>query len=143
MPEVSRLNRLVWAPVGAPLLWAAGAGIGLVGGIATLELNPFLAIPLAMAWVYVGFRKPRFVGIAGALVGHGAAWIWLLLTSGFGCASTCWWTLPYGPTHTEDTEAWRAETWQWIAFSATLLIFGIGLTALLARRLRGQRPPLR
>jgi hypothetical protein len=139
MPEMSRLNRLVWAPVGAPWLWAAGVGIGVVGGIATLELNPLLAIPLALAWVYVGFRKPRLVGIAGALVGHGAAWIGLLLTAGFGCASTCWWSLPYGPTHTFDWDAWRASELQWIAFSALLLIFGIVLTVQLARRLRGQR----
>lgn len=140
MSEVRLLNRLVWAPVGPRWLWAAGVGIGLVGGIATLELNPFLAIPLAMAWVYVGFRKPPLVGVAGALVGHGTAWIWLLLTAGMGCASTCWWSLPYGPTHTlDDTDAWRASEWQWITFSAVLLILGIVLTVQLARRLRGPR----
>ena len=137
MSEVSLLNRLVWAPVRAPWLWAAGAGIGLVGGIATLELNPLLAIPLAMAWVYLGIRKPLFMGIAGALVGHGAAWIWLLLNAGMGGASTTWWTLPYGPTHSLDPDAWRASEWQWIAFSAVLLILGVVLTVQLARRLRG------
>jgi hypothetical protein len=134
---VRQLNRLVWTPVRASWLWAAGVGIGLVGGFATLELNPRLAIPLALAWVYVGYRQPRLVGIAGALVGHGAAWIWLLLNSGVGGANTQWWTLPYGPTHTDDLEAWRAETWHWIAFSAVLLILGIVLTVQLARRLRG------
>ena len=113
-------------------------GIGLVGGIATLELNPLLAVPFALAWVYVGYRQPRLVGIAAALVGHGVAWIWLLLNSGVGGANTQWWSLPYGPTHTDDLEAWRVETWQWIAFSVVVLIFGIVLTAVLARRLRWQ-----
>ena len=143
MPEMARLNRLAWEPIGAAWLWAAGAGIGLVGGIATLELNPLLAVPVALAWVYVGVRKPRVLGVAGALVGHGVAWICLLLTSGYGCASSCWWTLPYGPSHTEDYGAWKTQTTEWIGFSAVVLIFGIILTAQLARRLRRQRVALR
>jgi hypothetical protein len=138
MPDWSRLKWLVWAPVGAPLLWASGVGIGLAGGVATLELNPLLAVPLALAWVYIGVRKPRALGVAGALVGHGVAWIYLLLTSGYGCASTCWWTLPYGPSHTEDYEVWRSQTWEWIGLSALLLAFGIVLTAQLARPMRGR-----
>lgn len=143
MPEMGRLNRLAWAPIGAAWLWAAGAGIGLVGGIATLELRPLLAVPFALAWVYVGLRKPRVLGVAGALVGHGVAWICLLLTSGYGCASSCWWTLPYGPSHTEDYGVWKTQTTEWIGFSAVVLIFGIILTAQLARRLRWQRAALR
>ncbi|MGD0249049.1 MAG: hypothetical protein ABSB75_08365 [Candidatus Limnocylindrales bacterium] len=113
--------------------------VGLISGIATLKVNPLLAIPLALVWVYVAVRKPRVLGVAGALVGHGVAWIYLLLTSGYGCASGCWWTLPYGPSHTEDPDVWRTQTWEWIGFSAVVLIFGIILTAQLARRLRWQR----
>ncbi|MGA2514810.1 MAG: hypothetical protein ABSG37_14540 [Candidatus Limnocylindrales bacterium] len=139
MPEVGRLDRLVWAPVGAAWLWAAGVGIGLITGIATLEVNPLLAIPLALIWVYVAVRKPRVIGIAGALVGHGVAWIYLLATSGYGCASACWWTLPYGPSHTEDLGVWRTQTWEWIGCSVILLILGIALTVQLARRVRSQR----
>jgi hypothetical protein len=139
MPELSRLKSLVWAPVRAPLLWASGVGIGLTGGVATLELNPLLAVPFALAWIYVGLREPRVLGIAGALVGHACAWIALLLTAGYGCASTCWWTLPYGPTHTENLDAWRASEWQWIGLSALLLALGIVLSAQFARRLRGHR----
>ena len=139
MSEMGRLNRLAWPPVGAALVWVAGVGIGLVGGIATLELNPLLAVPCGVAWVYVGVRKPRVLGVAGALIGHGLAWICLLVTSGYGCASTCWWTLPYGPSHTEDYGAWKTQTWQWVGFSAVVLILGIILTAQLERRLRRQR----
>ncbi len=139
MPEMSRLSRLAWAPVGAARLWAAGVGIGLAGGIATLELNPLLAVPFAPAWIYLGVRKPRVVGVAGALIGHGFAWICLLATSGYGCASSCWWTLPYGPTHTEDYGAWKTQTWQWIGLSAVALVLGVVLTVQLARRLRWQR----
>ena len=90
MSEIGRLNRLAWAPSGAAWLWAAGVGIGLAGGIATLELNPLLALPFGLGWVYAGVRKPRVLGVAGAMVGHGVAWICLLLTSGYGCASSCW-----------------------------------------------------
>ena len=51
--------------------------------------------------------------------------------------------LPYGPSHTEDYEAWKTQTLQWIGCSAILLVLGIALTALLARRLRRQRAALR
>ena len=139
MPEMGRLIRLAWRPIGAAWLWAAGVGIGLLGGIATLELNPLLAVPFALAWLYVGVRKPRVLGVAGALVGHGVAWLYLLVTSGYGCASACWWTLPYGPSHTEDYGAWKTQTWQWVGVSAVVLILGIILTAQLERRLRRQR----
>jgi hypothetical protein len=129
-----RRTRLLSVPIGARWVWAAGVAIGVAGGIATLELNPLLAFPFALAWVYVGVWEPRVLGVAGALVGHGVAWIYLLVTSGYGCSSTCWWTLPYGPSHTENYEAWKAETWEWLGFSAVVLISGIVLTAYFARR---------
>ena len=43
----------------------------------------------------------------------------------------------------EDYEAWKTQTLQWIGCSAILLVLGIALTALLARRLRRQRAALR
>jgi hypothetical protein len=103
-------------------------------------MNPLLAIPLAFVWVYVGVRKPRVLGVAGALIGHGVAWIYLLVTSGYGCASGCWWTLPYGPSHTEDLGVWRTQTFEWIGCSVIMLILGVVLTALVARNVSGKRP---
>jgi hypothetical protein len=113
--------------------------VGLISGIATLTVNPLLAIPLALAWVYLGARKPRVLGVAGALIGHSVAWICLLVTSGYGCASSCWWALPYGPAHTEDYEVWKTQTLEWIGGSVILLILGIALTALAARRQTARR----
>jgi hypothetical protein len=133
------LNQLVWTPIRARWLWAAGVFIGLVSGIATLTVNPLLAIPLALVWIYLGVRKPRVLGVAGALIGHGVAWICLLVTSGYGCASSCWWALPYGPSHTEDYQIWKTQTLEWIGGSVILLILGIALTALVARRQSARR----
>ncbi len=139
----TRLDSKLWAPVSTPWLWAAGFGIGLVSGYATLELNVLLTIPLAAMWLYIGLRRPRLVGLAGAVVGHGMAWIWLLATASGICLQSlppmCWSVprLPFASSYTRSEAALAAGQQMAIALGVSLLAVGIVLT--LALVLRGPR----
>jgi hypothetical protein len=136
MPEMSRLNRLVWGSVWTPVLWAAGVGIGLVSGFAILKLNLLLAIPSTVVWVYLGLRRPRAFGIAGALVGLGIEWLWLLATAETVCLLSqppvCGWSLPYGPSWSSDPNAWSTLQLTLTAAAVVLLVAGVVLTVQLA-----------
>ena len=137
------LNWLVWAPVWAPVLWVTGVAIGLVSGFATLKLNPILSIPLAVVWIYLGLRPPRLVGIAGALVGLGIEWLWLLATAETICLQSqppvCGWSLPYGPSWSSDPNAWSTVELTLAVIAVAVLGAGVALTVQFAWRLRGGR----
>jgi len=147
MPGLSRLNWLVWGPVRTPVQWAAGVGIGLLSSFAILKLNLLLAIPLAAVWVYLGLRRPRLVGIVGALVGLGIEWIWLLATAKTLCLASlppyCEWSLPYGSSWSSDPNAWKTLETTLLVIGAVLLIAGVALTVQLAWRLPGRQQRFR
>jgi len=123
----------------ARALWLFGLGIGLVGGYATLMLSPFAAVPALVLWIIVIAPRPRFSGLAGALVGHGAAWSWLLGASSIMCSMSCSYTLPYGSAHVTDPVAWQTETRVWFAAAVVTLVVGLGLTAVTVLRARQRR----
>ena len=79
MSEMALLRHRV-VPSGV-LLWICGMAVGLVGGYATLAINRAAWGPALVLWVFLAWPRPRLSGLAGALVGHGAAWTWLLATS--------------------------------------------------------------
>jgi len=118
------------------LLWIFGLGVGLVGGYATLTVSPVAAVPALVLWVCLAVPSPRFLGLAGALLGHGAVWAWLLVTSNLVCASYCSWSLTYGPAHLTDAAAWQTETRIWFAFALGLFAIGAVLTAWTVHRVR-------
>jgi hypothetical protein len=113
-------------------LWIAGLIIGLLGGFATLVVSPIAAVPEVLLWIVVAARSPRFLGLAGAVVGHGVAWSILIVTSSVSCTSSCYYTLPYGPAHLENGEAWVTETRAWFAIAVGILIAGLVVTAWIA-----------
>jgi hypothetical protein len=128
------ISRL-WGTPAARGLWKRGLLLGLVGGFATLAISPFAAVPELLLWIVVAAPSPRFSGLAGAFVGHGAAWSLLLVTSSVSCASSCSYTLPYGPAHLQG-EAWVTETRIWFAVAVVVLLVGVVLTVWAARRVR-------
>ena len=121
-------------------LWICGLGVGLVGGYATLTLGPIAAVPALLLWACLAVPSPRFSGLAGALVGHGGAWEWLLLRSRIDCAQTippqCAWSLAYGPSHLTDVAAWQTETETWLAFAVGITAVGAILAVWTARRVQ-------
>jgi hypothetical protein len=121
-------------------LWICGLGIGLFGGYATLTFGPVAAVPALLLWVCLTVPSPRFSGLAGALVGHGGAWEWLLLRSHMDCAQSippqCAWSLAYGPSHLTDVAAWQTETRAWFAFAVGITAVGAILTVWTAWRLQ-------
>ena len=129
---VSRL----WSISRAQTLWMFGLVIGLVGGYATLQISPIAAVPELLLLMLVAALSPRFSGPAGALVGHGAAWSWLLVTSSIVCQMSCSYTLAYGPAHVTDPMAWQRESWIWFAVAVGILLVGLVLSVWTARRLR-------
>jgi hypothetical protein len=144
----TRLDSVLWAPVSTPWLWAAGVGIGLASGYATLELNALIAIPLAAVWLYVGLRRPRLVGLAGAVVGHGIAWTWLLARASGICLQSlppiCWSdpSLPFEPSYTRSEAALATQQQMGTAVGVVLLAIGIVLTFALALQLPRRWPHL-
>ena len=115
------------------LVWVCGLAIGLLGGYATLTINRAALAPVLMLWVFLAWRSPRFWGLAGALVGHGVAWVWLLATT----PVVVFQSLPpiyamqlaYGPPQLRGGEAeWQAEMAVWFALSLGLVVIGAILT---------------
>jgi hypothetical protein len=68
-------------------LWIAGAWVGLVGGYATLVVDPGLIIPDLLVVLALALARPRLLGVVGATVGHGLVWSWLLATTQVNCNS--------------------------------------------------------
>ena len=115
-------------------MWGFGLLFGFVGGYATLQVGPSAAVAELLLLIVVAAQSPRLSGPAGVLVGHGAAWSWLLITSSIVCASSCGYTLAYGPAHVTDGSAWQTETRAWFALAVGILLLGLILTVLAARR---------
>lgn len=142
MSAMNRLSRLPWGPLWTPGLWAAGLGIGLVSGYATLTLSLLLGIPLAVVWVLLGLCRPRPVGVAGALIGLGIEWLWLLANAVSICnlmlppATVCTWTLPLGPSWSADPNAWLTLELTIAGMAFVAVVAGVALTIRLARRPR-------
>ena len=125
-----------WSIPQAQGVWLFGLLIGFAGGFATLQVSPLAAVPELLLWILVAAQSPRFSGLTGALVGHGAAWSWLLITSSVLCASSCIYTLAYGPAHLTDGAAWQTETRAWFAVAVGILLLGLVLSVWTARRVR-------
>ena len=62
----------------AGAVWIAGAWVGLVGGYATLVVDPGLIIPDLLAVLALALARPRLLGVVGAIVG--------MASSGRGCS---------------------------------------------------------
>jgi hypothetical protein len=139
---MNRLSQVLWARVWTPGLWAAGVGFGLVSGYATLMLSPLLGIPLAVLWVLLLLRRTLLVGVAGAPVGLGIEWLWLVANAGPICnlmlppSSACTWSLAVGPSWSADPSAWNTLSNTLAAVALVTVAAGVALTVRLAWRLR-------
>jgi len=122
-------------------LWTFGLAVGCIGGFAMLTISPAVGLPELLLWIWFAARPPRFAGLAGAVVGHGAIWSLLLLTSNASCLDSlprqCRSSLAFGPAHLDDLTAWQTETRAWLAFALVLVALGVVLTIWTAGRLRG------
>jgi hypothetical protein len=132
-------------------LWIVGASAGLVGGYATLVVHPGLIIPDLLVVLALALARPR-LGIVGAIVGHGLVWSWLLATTQVNCNSRllpgeapCSVTLPFQSAYYGGPLAWPKEPGWWfpllLAVALALLLAGLALTAITARRVPNRRLP--
>jgi hypothetical protein len=126
---------------GARRRWAFGLLIGLVGGVATLQVSPLAAAPELVLLIWLAAPPARPAGPAGILVGHGAVWSWLLVTSSVACAGVCRYTLAYGPAHVLDASAWQTETRVWFGLALCIFLVGLGVTTVGARGARRRFRP--
>jgi hypothetical protein len=121
-------------------LWTTGLAVGLVGGWAILMISPLEGIAELVLWVWLARQAPRYVGLAGAMVGTGVAWVALLGTSSATCVGTvpvqCNFSLAYGPSHVGNFATWNAETRDWMDYALIILVIGVILTIWTARRSR-------
>ncbi len=150
MTDAVGVRNRSWRRAGA--LWIAGAWVGLVGGYATLVVDPGLIIPDLLVVLAVALARPRLLGVFGAIVGHGLVWSWLLATTQVNCNSLllpgeapCSATLPFQPAYYGGPLAWPKEPGPWfplLLFGAlALLLAGLALTAITARRAPNQSLP--
>ena len=136
-----------WRRGGA--LWFAGAGVGLVGGYATLVVDPDLIVPELLAVLALALARPRLLGVAGAIVGHGLMWSWLLATTSVNSNSLsipgeapCSVTLPFQSAYYGGPLAWpKYPGWFFpllLAGALALVLAGLVLTANRARSASAQ-----
>jgi len=145
-----RVRNRSWRRAGA--LWIAGAWVGLVGGYATLVVDPRLIIPDLLVVLALALARPRLLGVVGALVGHGLVWSWLLATTQVNCNSLllpgeapCSSTLPFQSAYYGGPLAWPKEPGWWFPLLLVgvlaLLLVGLALTAKTALRAPNQSLP--
>jgi hypothetical protein len=130
-------------PLRGGTFWIAGAGVGIVGAFATLVVAPIAIVPELIVVLVLAAARPRPFGLAGALVGHGLVWSWLFATDSFACfldslPGQCTDSLPFGPAH-HVTSTWQTETRLWLLGALFLLVLGLALTLVAARRVRAHR----
>jgi hypothetical protein len=121
---------------GAQRRWVFGLLIGFAGGVATLQVSPLATAPELVLMIWLAAPPTRPAGPAGVLVGHGAVWSWLLVTSSIACAGVCRYALAYGPAHVQDASAWQTETRVWFGLALCIFLVGLALTVVGARGAR-------
>jgi hypothetical protein len=140
--QISVRNRS-WRRAGT--LWIVGLLVGLMGAYATLVVDPVLLIPDLLVVLALALARPRLLGVAGAIVGHGLVWSWLLATTQINCNSRllpgeapCISTLPFQSAYYGGPLAWPKEPGLWfpllLAGALALLLAGLALTARTVRR---------
>jgi len=130
-------------------LWIAGVWVGLVGGYATLVVDPGLIILDLLAVLALALARPRPLGVTGAIVGHGLVWSWLLATTSVNCNSllipSCSVQLPFQSAYYGGPLAWpKYPEWLFpllLAGALALVLAGLALTAGTARRATNRRLP--
>lgn len=143
---VSVRNRS-WRRAGA--LWIVGGLVGLVGGYATLVVDPRLIVPDLVAVIVLALARPRLLGVSGVIVGHGLVWSGLLATTHVNCDSLllpgeapCSSTLPFQSPYYGGPLAWPSYPWWWFPLlllgAVDLLLAGLALTMMAARRAPNQ-----
>jgi hypothetical protein len=121
-------------------LWTTGLAVGLAGGWAVLTVSPLEGFAELVLWVWLARQAPRYVGLAGAVVGTGISWLALIGTSSAACTLTapirCEFSLAYGPGHVGNLAEWQSDTRDWMDYALIILAIGIILTIWTARRSR-------
>ena len=119
-------------------LWTTGLAVGLAGGWAVLTVSPLEGFAELVLWVWLARQKPRYVGLAGAVVGTGISWLALIGTASADCVTTdpvqCNFSLAFGPSHAGNFATWNADTRDWMDYALIILVIGIILTFWTARR---------
>jgi hypothetical protein len=126
-------------------LWIGGGLVGLVGGYATLVVDPRLIIPDLFAVIVLSLARPQPFGVSGLIVGHGLVWSVLLATTHVNCDSLllpgeapCSSTLPFRSAYYGGPLAWPSYPWWWFPLlllgAVAILLAGLALTAIAARR---------
>jgi hypothetical protein len=125
--------------IAAVFLWICGFWVGLVGGWAMLTVLPILGLAELIIWVWLARQSPKYVGLAGAVVGTGISWAALIWTATppkctLGVAPTCQLSLPYGPPPGANFAEWQANWRDWMDYALIILVIGVILTIWTARR---------
>jgi hypothetical protein len=102
--------------VRSSLLWI-GLVLGAVMGVAFLVAGTLTLIPGLFVWIWLAVQRPRWLGVAGGLIGFGGAWLILLGRAAWSCAN--------------DVSCSQPSPLPWLAIAALLVASGvmIGLVA--------------
>lgn len=121
-------------------LWVCGLAVGLIGGWAVLTISPLEGFAELVLWVWLARQSPRYVGLAGAVVGTGISWAVLIWTATARCtlgsAPHCDFSIPYGPSPGANLAEWQANWRDWMDYALIILVIGIVLTLWTYRRIR-------
>jgi hypothetical protein len=119
---------------GAARRWAWGAAAGVVGGAATLLINPLFALVEVTVWAYLDRGSRRIAGLSGGLLGHGLAWAFLLLNARLVCLASeppiCAWSMYVGGLGLSPAAPWQTATDD-SSFGTYVALVGLALGLLL------------
>jgi hypothetical protein len=109
------------------VLFLAGLVLGTLLGLAYL-LAPVSFIPGLAVWAWLIGRRPRFLGLAGALVGFGVIWLLVIGQAGLRCAV--------------DANCTQPDVTPWLAIGGVILAGGVVVGLASYRRMDSSRPEL-
>jgi hypothetical protein len=96
--------------VRSSLLWI-GLVLGAVMGVAFLVAGTLTLIPGVFVWIWLAVQRPRWLGVAGGLIGFGGAWLILLGRAAWSCAN--------------DVSCSQPSPLPWLAIAALLVASGV------------------
>jgi hypothetical protein len=105
-----RMGSTLSDAVGRNSLPWLGLVLGAVMGFAFLVAGTVTLLPGLFVWIWLAVQRPRWLGVAGGLIGFGGSWLILLGRASWSCAN--------------DVSCSQPNPFPWLAIAGLLVASG-------------------